>query len=76
MTAAVLRLSDHRAVFVLPDCAGTVVLLASRGPVPRISLERKIADPDEAAEYARGLSKKYECSIIGPVADASGEDVA
>lgn len=77
MSAAVLWMADHRAVFVLPDSQGTVVFLASRGPTPRIAHERSFVSTADAASYARDLSTRFGCSIVAPpAADASGEDAA
>ena len=76
MNATVLALSDHRAVFILPEVAGTVVFLASRGPTPRIGHERRFDDLDTAMVYARSLTARFECAIVGPAAVSLTEGAA
>ena len=77
MSATVLWIKDHRAVFVLPDRQGTVVLLASRGPTPRIAHECTFESIADEASYARKISTRFGCSIVAPpAADVSGEDAA
>ena len=74
MSAAVLSMSDHRAVFVLLGVDGTAVFLASRGPRPRIAYEIDFTDSEGAAAYAQTLALRFGCRIVG-IADESGEDV-
>jgi hypothetical protein len=80
MSATVLSMSDHRAVFVLPEVSGgTVVFLASRARSPDFAhrLPFGAGEEEAAATYARGLALRFGCSIVGVMnADAGGEDVA
>ncbi len=77
MAATVHHMADHRAVFVLPDHAGTVVFLASRSRAdPQIAHRRVFADRTAAAAFARGLAERYETSVVGLPDDISGEDAA
>lgn len=70
--ATVLRMSDYRAVFVLPEGAGTVVFLASRGPCPRIAHERTFTSRPDALAYAGKLATTFGCRTIGADAVPSG----
>ena len=65
MTATVLRISDYRAVFVLPDLHGTVVFLASPGFQPRIGHERSFDSLGNALAYAGELTSNFGCEVIG-----------
>lgn len=75
MSAVVLSMSDHRAVFVLPGMDGTAVFLASRAPRPRIAHELNFTDDDAAAAYAQELAVRFGCCLVGRSGE-SGEDVA
>jgi hypothetical protein len=65
MTGAVYAMSDHRAVFVLPQAGGAVVFIASRGPKPRIGHECWFADNKDAAIYANQLFQRFDCVVVG-----------
>ena len=63
--ATVLAMSDHRAVFVLPEAGGTAVFIASRGPKPRLAHQRHYGDPGEASVYAAQLAERFGCVVVG-----------
>lgn len=74
MSATVLRMAKHRLVFALPDHAGTVVFLASRGRQPRIAHERRFTDATQASAYARDLSQRFRCTVVGPASATDSGD--
>ena len=68
----VLRMSDCRAIFVLPEGASTVVFLASRGRRPRLAHERSFPCRAAALAYADELAAIYGCCVVGATAMPGG----